>query len=117
MTKTNFGKNTQSQSGCDAETVKVGAGLGQAATTAADLPAESIEKKGAIPTSQQVSSGENAPKMPSDSVARTLDPVCGMFVDESTDFHVERDGKSYYFCSDRCRQSFLAVDPATQSKS
>ena len=37
------------------------------------------------------------------------DPVCGMVVSQSTapaDF--EREGKTYYFCSDICRDNFKA---------
>lgn len=35
-----------------------------------------------------------------------IDPVCGMQVDESTDLTAERDGQTFYFCSDHCRQKF-----------
>lgn len=37
------------------------------------------------------------------------DPVCGMVVSQSTapaDF--EHEGKTYYFCSDACRDKFVA---------
>jgi Uncharacterized conserved protein len=37
------------------------------------------------------------------------DPICGMTVDESTALHAERDGKTFYFCSDPCRQKFLST--------
>ena len=40
---------------------------------------------------------------------RTNDPVCGMIVDKATALHVERDGEKFYFCSDHCRQKFLAA--------
>ena len=36
-----------------------------------------------------------------------IDPICGMQVDESTELKVERDGSTFYFCSDHCRQKFL----------
>ena len=39
----------------------------------------------------------------------TKDPVCGMTVDEATALHAERDGKTFYFCSDHCRQKFLST--------
>ncbi|MBC7771755.1 MAG: YHS domain-containing protein [Pyrinomonadaceae bacterium] len=39
----------------------------------------------------------------------TKDPICGMTVDEATALHTERDGKTYYFCSDNCRQKFLST--------
>jgi Cu+-exporting ATPase len=36
------------------------------------------------------------------------DPICGMTVDEATALYAERDGKTFYFCSDHCRQEFLS---------
>lgn len=36
------------------------------------------------------------------------DPVCGMDVDAATARHEERNGETFYFCSDGCRQKFLA---------
>src|SRR5262245_4212434 len=36
------------------------------------------------------------------------DPICGMTVDESTSLRAERDGQTFYFCSEYCRQKFLA---------
>ena len=38
----------------------------------------------------------------------STDPVCGMEVDESTPLCAERDGQTYYFCSNHCRRRFLA---------
>ena len=40
-----------------------------------------------------------------------IDPICHMQVDESTDLTVERDGETYYFCSEHCRQKFLNPEP------
>ena len=37
----------------------------------------------------------------------TKDPVCGMTVDEASALHAEREGQTFYFCSDHCRQKFL----------
>jgi len=34
------------------------------------------------------------------------DPICGMEVDESTEWKAERDGETYYFCSKGCRDKF-----------
>ena len=39
----------------------------------------------------------------------TQDPMCGMAVDESTALSAQRDGKTFYFCSDTCRQKFLST--------
>ena len=47
-----------------------------------------------------------------ESKSVTKDPICGMTVDEATALHVERDGETFYFCSDHCRQRFLS-EPAT----
>jgi P-type Cu+ transporter len=44
----------------------------------------------------------------------TKDPICGMTVDEATALHAERDGKTYYFCSDHCRQKFLSTPVGTE---
>ncbi len=37
------------------------------------------------------------------------DPTCGMTVDEATSLPAERDGQTFYFCSERCRQKFLSA--------
>ncbi|HEV3343045.1 MAG TPA: heavy metal translocating P-type ATPase [Pirellulales bacterium] len=36
-----------------------------------------------------------------------IDPVCHMEVDEATALKAERDGQTWYFCSEHCRQKFL----------
>jgi Cu+-exporting ATPase len=44
------------------------------------------------------------------------DPICGMTVDEATALRAERDGQTFYFCSEHCRKKFLAdaqAAPAT----
>ncbi|MGA0586527.1 heavy metal translocating P-type ATPase [Dyella sp. KRB-257] len=44
--------------------------------------------------------------------ATAIDPVCGMTVDPHTTKHrAEHEGHTYYFCSARCREKFVA-DPA-----
>lgn len=37
-----------------------------------------------------------------------IDPVCGMAVDEQSPYFAEFDGKSYRFCSNHCREAFVA---------
>jgi Cu+-exporting ATPase len=37
-----------------------------------------------------------------------IDPICGMTVDKATARNAERDGQTIYFCSEHCRQKFLA---------
>jgi len=41
-----------------------------------------------------------------------MDPICGMTVDEATALRAERNGQTFYFCGDHCRQKFLST-PAT----
>lgn len=44
----------------------------------------------------------------------TQDPICGMTVDEATSRHAERDGQTFYFCSEHCREKFLAGNETTK---
>ncbi|HUG18498.1 MAG TPA: YHS domain-containing protein, partial [Planctomycetaceae bacterium] len=44
-----------------------------------------------------------------------IDPICHMQVDESTDLTAERDGETFYFCSDHCRQKFLKDGPHAEA--
>ncbi|HUF62399.1 MAG TPA: heavy metal translocating P-type ATPase [Verrucomicrobiales bacterium] len=44
------------------------------------------------------------------------DPICGMMVDEATALHAERDGATFYFCSEHCREAFLDQEPAAGPK-
>jgi len=39
----------------------------------------------------------------------TKDPIFGMTVDEATALRAERNGETFYFCSDHCRQKFLST--------
>jgi Cu+-exporting ATPase len=45
-----------------------------------------------------------------------IDPICGMTVSEATARKAERDGQTFYFCSDGCQRKFLAnhaaIEPA-----
>ena len=50
-----------------------------------------------------------------ESKSVTKDPVCGMTVDETTALHAECDGKTFYFCSDQCRQKFLSTPAGAKS--
>ena len=51
-----------------------------------------------------------------ETTTNTKDPICGMTVDEASALHVERDGKTFYFCSDHCRQKFLAATAGVKSE-
>lgn len=48
-----------------------------------------------------------------DAMAMVTDPVCGMRIDpDDAAATVEHEGKTYYFCSEACRDRFEA-DPAS----
>ena len=46
----------------------------------------------------------------------TKDPTCGMTVEEATALHAERDGKTFYFYSDYCRQKFLSTPAGAKTE-
>jgi YHS domain-containing protein len=56
-------------------------------------------------------------KTMTNSKTMTKDPICGMTVDEATALHAERDGKTFYFCCDHCRQKFLSTPAGAKPKS
>jgi YHS domain-containing protein len=39
-----------------------------------------------------------------------IDPVCGMSVDKGKALRHERDGRTYFFCSEHCRAAFVSGD-------
>ncbi len=45
------------------------------------------------------------------AAATVKDPVCKMDVDPAKAVKAERDGKTYYFCSEYCKEQF-EKDPA-----
>ncbi len=45
-----------------------------------------------------------------DGTGTAVDPICGMTVSTSSPIHAERDGQTYYFCHEGCRQKFLAQE-------
>ena len=51
-----------------------------------------------------------------ESTSVTKDPVCAMTVDKATALHAERDGKTFYFCCDHCRQKFLSTPALAKPK-
>jgi Cu+-exporting ATPase len=44
------------------------------------------------------------------------DPICGMTVDEATALPAEREGETFYFCSEHCRSKFLAQSETQNGK-
>jgi len=117
MTKSNFGTKGQSNTGSDEEPRVADTDLGQAAETGGDLATQWNGKEMAESTSSSGSPVQNRSEAVSNPVAPTLDPVCGMSVDERSALHVVRDGKRFYFCSDQCRQKFLATLAGVKSDS
>jgi Cu+-exporting ATPase len=47
---------------------------------------------------------------------RIKDPICGMEVDEAKAIKFAQDGLVYYFCSEHCRQKFLAQSHVKKSE-
>ena len=43
------------------------------------------------------------------------DPICGMTVDESAPLRAERNGQTFYFCSENCQQKFVGQVPLVES--
>lgn len=43
------------------------------------------------------------------STSKIKDPVCGMAVDAAKAIHADRDGKTFYFCGETCRDKFQAL--------
>src|SRR5690606_18586526 len=37
-----------------------------------------------------------------------VDPICGMTVAESSPLRADRDGQTYFFCSEHCRKTFVS---------
>jgi len=48
-------------------------------------------------------------------LAMAVDPICNMEVDERTALSGERDGKTWYFCSEGCREKFLGDETSTEN--
>jgi Cu+-exporting ATPase len=60
--------------------------------------------------SASAAAGSCCAKPAQTSSSDVLDPVCGMQVDPVTAKHrAEHDGHTYYFCSGRCREKFVAA--------
>lgn len=102
MAKSISENHFQTSTGCETAPKSVVDNLGGAAETGSDVATEMSGKDilGHTASGSTAISGTKSP---------TLDPVCGMSVDERNALHVERDGKVFFFCSDRCRKAFLAT--------
>lgn len=49
---------------------------------------------------------------------KAKDPICGMNVDPKTSLRKEVNGKTYYFCSERCANTFTSqIAPHSSSTS
>ena len=57
-----------------------------------------------------------SPPPPAPTVAGLTDPVCGMRIDDGEAAGTaEYEGRTYYFCSEMCRDTFVA-DPAAYAR-
>jgi P-type Cu+ transporter len=45
------------------------------------------------------------------------DPNCGMTVDTATALHAERDGETFYFCSEHCREKLPSAPDNSKPES
>jgi YHS domain-containing protein len=60
---------------------------------------------GAFQQQQQPRPGQTeAPKEASRAGELHKDPICGTYVSESTSFRRQLSGRTFYYCSDACRQ-------------
>ncbi len=50
--------------------------------------------------------------MASQGNGTSIDPICSMKVERESALSAERDGQTFYFCSDHCRQKFLSTSGA-----
>lgn len=48
------------------------------------------------------------------STNEAIDPICGMTVDTGTALQAERDGETFCFCSEHCREKFLSTPAGTR---
>ena len=100
---------------CSVETSTGKESVGQAAETAGDLASEGNGKE--ILQSKSNANLRDEANKNSKSMDPTLDPICNIEVDPNTAVHVERDGKTFYFCGNRCRGAFLETIARVKSES
>jgi Cu+-exporting ATPase len=51
-----------------------------------------------------------------ESTTMAVDPICGMTVDEASALRAGRDGQTFYFCGNQCRQTFLSTSAASKQE-
>jgi YHS domain-containing protein len=117
MTNSNTGTKLTPSGGCDAEPEISTDHLGQAAATAEDLAREGSGKQPLESTAHRQQPVEDGKGPESQRINVTLDPICGMSVEEKSALRVERDGKTFFFCSEQCLQKFLATIAGVKSDS
>lgn len=72
--------------------------------------------QGRVATRPQQSPNQPGYDAMNSTTSTIKDPVCGMTVDPITSVHADRDGKTYYFCGDKCRNKFTHLPPGAKSK-
>ena len=48
------------------------------------------------------------------STNMAIDPICGMMVNEASALCAKRDGRTFHFCGDHCRQMFVSTPAAAK---
>ncbi len=61
-----------------------------------------FRKSGSLKKFQKSSGDDNAVEM-------KKDPVCGLYVEDTTSHKVKLDEEVYSFCSKKCRDEFIAL--------
>lgn len=67
----------------------------------------SHDRSGHGHTEQNGDNGQHVSGRMNNQIEMVLDPECGMHVDPETALKHSMDGKTYYFCSETCRDNFV----------
>jgi YHS domain-containing protein len=118
MTRSNFGSRVAANPGCDEVPENATESFGPAAETGEDLAEERSGKELVKPTPNP----DTPVEIPMDTngsepIVVTIDPICGKSVDQDTLLNLERDGKTFYFCSEQCLQTFVSTIAGVKSDS
>lgn len=58
-------------------------------------------------TEHNTDNSQHGADKPNNQIDMVLDPVCGMYKYPENAIKQSINGKTYYFCSDNCRKSFI----------
>lgn len=118
MTKSNIESKVAANPGGDAKPENASESFGRAAETGEDLATEGNGRElvGPVPETEIPAENPTDNSAP-ERIVESLDPICGKPVDQNTLLHLERDGKTFYFCSERCLQTFISTIAGVKSES